>query len=144
MILNWQLFFLSQTDSFDWLIDYCLTSSDQYFNYIFRKRTCSILSHTLSYTSFVLRFQKEHNLRWEPLKTLEYTTTHRFLKKSIWSNEHTMTYSPLQNVNLVKWAYDDLQVSLKCQSGQMSIRWPTGHFKMSIWSNEHTTTYRCP
>jgi hypothetical protein len=36
--------------------------------------------------------------------------------------------------------YDDPQVPLKSQSGQMSIRRPTGHLKMSIWSNEHTTT----
>jgi len=54
-----------------------------------------ILIHTLWYTSFVLRFQKEHNLGWEPLETLEYTMTHTFLKK----------------VNLVKCVYDDLQVT---------------------------------
>jgi hypothetical protein len=54
-----------------------------------------ILIHTLWYTSLALKFQKEHSLGWEPLETLEYTTTHRFLRK----------------VNLVKWVYDDLQVT---------------------------------
>ena len=62
-----------------------------------------ILIRTLWYTSFVLRFQKEHNLWW-----------------------HTTTYMPLKNIILVKWVYDDLQVLLKRHSGQMCIPRPTG------------------
>ena len=54
------------------------------------------------------------------------------LKTTIWSKEYTMTNRSLRNVNLVKWAYDDLQVPSTRQSGQRSIRWPTGHLEMSI------------
>ena len=50
------------------------------------------------------------------------------LIKSIWSNAYAM--------------YEDLQMPIKRESGQMSIRWPTGAFKTWIWTNEYTTTYR--
>ena len=103
---------------------------------------CVCFVHTDSYTvihKFVLGFQKEHHLVWEPLETLEYTATHRFLRNvnlvkwayddlqvpsntSIWSKEYTTTYRSLKNVNLVKCVYHDLQEQLKMPIGQMNIR----------------------
>ena len=48
------------------------------------------------------------------------------LKKSIWSHEYTTIARNPEQVNLVKWVYDDFQEPLTGQSGQMSISQLTG------------------